>query len=230
MTVLGVAGSQGCLLTRDYPLADATASVAELLTLISQRDSTAWEEIVRRYGSIVFATVRSFRLQDADVLDAVQMTWLRLAENAHRVQYPERLAGWLATTARREALRIQRQHSKHTLIPAEAVTENVADPAAGPEQRVIHHETQRILRDVIAELSPLRRSLLRTLFIDNPQRYTEVAHTVGIPLGGIGPTRARALQQLRRRLDELGLGPETTPQQTLLPRCRARHRVLSDHT
>ncbi|MDQ4020382.1 MAG: hypothetical protein M3257_01845 [Actinomycetota bacterium] len=53
--------------------------------------------------------MRSFRLQEADALDAVQMTWLRLAENAHRVQFPEKLGGWLATTARRECLRIQRQ-------------------------------------------------------------------------------------------------------------------------
>jgi RNA polymerase sigma factor (sigma-70 family) len=210
MTVQNVACSRG-FLTRDYTRADATASVADLLTLISQRDSTAWEEIVHRYGSVVFATVRSFRLQDADVLDAVQMTWLRLAENAHRIQYPERLAGWLATTARREALHILRQHVKQSVIPTETVAENVTDPTAGPEQRVIHRETQRILRDVVAELSPLRCSLLRTLFSDNPRCYNEAARTVGIPLGGIGPTRARALQQLRRRLDELGLGPGITP-------------------
>ncbi|MGB6162447.1 MAG: sigma-70 family RNA polymerase sigma factor, partial [Pseudonocardiaceae bacterium] len=82
----------------------ATPSVADLLLGISDRDPAAWEEIVRRYGKFVSVTVRSFRLQDADALDAVQMTWLRLAENAHRVQLPERLGGWLATTARRECL------------------------------------------------------------------------------------------------------------------------------
>jgi RNA polymerase sigma factor (sigma-70 family) len=211
MTVRNDACSRGFVLTPDYPRAKATASVADLLTLISQRESSAWEEIIHRYGSVVFAAVRSFRLQDADVLDAVQMTWVRLAENAHRIQYPERLGGWLATTARREALHILRQHAKHTLIPAETVAENVTDPAAGPEQRVIHRETQRILRNLVAELSPLRRSLLRALFSDNPRCYNEAARTVGIPLGGIGPTRARALQQLRRRIDELGVEPGITP-------------------
>jgi RNA polymerase sigma factor (sigma-70 family) len=161
MTVLDTADS---LLTHDYPRIDATTSVADLLQLISEGDSTAWEEIIRRYGSIVVATVRSFRLQDADTLDAVQMTWLRLVENAPRVQYPQRLAGWLATTARREALHILRQQAKHTLIPTDTVAENLADPATGPEQRLIHRETQQMLRDLIAELPPLRRTLLRTLF------------------------------------------------------------------
>jgi RNA polymerase sigma factor (sigma-70 family) len=208
MTVLDTAGS---LLTHDYPRIDATTSVADLLQLISEGDSTAWEEIIRRYGSIVLATVRSFRLQDADTLDAVQMTWLRLVENATRVQYPQRLAGWLATTARREALHILRHQAKRTLIPTDTVAENLADPTAGPEQRLIHRETQQMLKDLIAELPPLRRTLLRTLFTDNPPHYTEIAHTLGIPSGGIGPTRARTLQQLRRKLYNLKLEPGTTP-------------------
>jgi DNA-directed RNA polymerase specialized sigma24 family protein len=72
----------------------------------------------------------------------------------------------------------------------------------GPEQCVIDAETSRTLWKLVAELSPRRRTLLRTLFTDDPRSYAEVAHAAGIPLGGIGPTRARALQQLRRRLNE----------------------------
>lgn len=192
---------------REDESAWSQADVADLLLRARDGESAAWEEIVRRYSSVVFATVRSFRLQDADVFDAVQMTWLRLAENSHRVQYPERLAGWLATTARRECLHILRQQAKHTPAPADAVAENVIDPGVGPEQRVIDRDTAQTLWRLVAELSPLRRTLLRALFTDNPRPYTEVARTAGIPAGGIGPTRARALQQLRRRLDEYGLGP-----------------------
>ncbi|MGH3906596.1 MAG: RNA polymerase sigma factor [Pseudonocardiaceae bacterium] len=77
----------------------------------------------------------------------------------------------------------------------------------GPEQRVIDADTAQTLWSLVAELSPLRRTLLRALFTDNPRPYTEIARSAGIPPGEIGPTRARALQQLRRRLDESGLGP-----------------------
>src|SRR5918998_4388207 len=73
----------------------ATDSMTDLLLWIRDGDPAAWDEILRRYGKLVSTTVRSFRLQEADALDAVQMTWLRLAENAHRVQFPERLGGWL---------------------------------------------------------------------------------------------------------------------------------------
>lgn len=181
-------------------------SIEDLLARARDGDSGAWEEIVRRYSNVVFATVRSFRLQDADVLDAVQMTWLRLAENVHRVQCPDRLAGWLATTARRECLHILRQQAKHAPTLVDVMTESVADPCIGPEQRVIDGDMRRTLWNLVAELPPLRRMLLRALFTDNPRPYTEVARTAGIPPGGIGPTRKRALQQLRRRLDEHGIG------------------------
>lgn len=195
--------------TPDKP-ADATKSesVDDLLSRARDGDSGAWEEIVRRYSSVVFATVRSFRLQDADVCDAVQMTWLRLAENVHQVQFPDRLAGWLATTARRECLHMLRQQAKQFPEPAEKVAENAIDPQVGPEQRVIEGDTARKLWKLVAELSPVRRTVLRALFADNPCPTAEAARAARIPPGAIGPTRKRALQQLRRRLNEQGLGPE----------------------
>ncbi|MGH4022926.1 MAG: RNA polymerase sigma factor [Pseudonocardiaceae bacterium] len=183
----------------------ATPSVSDLLLRAGEGDATAWEEIVRRYGRLVLAKVRSFRLQEADALDAVQMTWLRLAENYHRVQSPEHLGGWLATTASRECLRILRHQAKQTPTCAEAVAYDVADPALGPEQHVINADTARLLRNLVTELPPRGRSLLRALFADNPRPYAEIAHTTGIPIGSIGPIRARALERLRWMLDERGL-------------------------
>jgi RNA polymerase sigma factor (sigma-70 family) len=149
---------------------DATPSGTDLLLRIGKGDPATWEEIVRRYGKIVSVTVRSFRLQDADALDAVQMTWLRLAENAHQVQLPERLGGWLTTTARRECLGILRHRVKLASQPFDAVTETVADPSVGPEQRVIDADTAQTLWKLVDELPPRRRTLLRALFTDNPRR------------------------------------------------------------
>lgn len=185
--------------------ADAPDSVACLLDRIHQGDAAAWDEIVHRYRKLVMTTVRSFRLQEADALDAVQMTWLRLAENTHRIQFPERLGGWLATTARRECLHILRQVKP---VPGlvDVTPDTVADPSIGPEQHVIDADTVQTLRQLVAELPPLRRTLVRMLFTDHPRSYAEVARCAGIPPGGIGPTRARALRQLRDRLCEQGLG------------------------
>jgi RNA polymerase sigma factor (sigma-70 family) len=191
--------------TRSCTSVDATGSVADRLSRASDGDPIAWDEVLRRYGNLVSATVRSFQMQDADALDAVQMTWLRLAENTHRVQFPERLGGWLVTTARRECLRILRQSNPTPDLRPDTVIDRSMDP----EQRVIDADTTRRLWNMVAELPPRRRTLLRALFTDQPRPYGEVARTAGIPQGAIGPTRARALQQLRVRLNDHGLGPDT---------------------
>jgi DNA-directed RNA polymerase specialized sigma24 family protein len=46
------------------------------------------------------------------------------------------------------------------------------------------------------------------LFTDNPRSYATIARITEIPLGGIGPTRARTLRQLRDKLDEHELRPD----------------------
>jgi RNA polymerase sigma factor (sigma-70 family) len=185
---------------------NTTPDTAALLLAARQGDQSAWEEIVLRYGGIVSAAVRSFRLQDADALDAIQMTWLRLMTNLHRVRDPAKLSGWLATTARRECLSVIRQ-SKRIAYRDEATFDTVPDASVGPEQHFLAAETALALRSLVAEL-PLRgRTLLWALFSDSPRPYAEIARTTGIPVGSIGPTRARALRQLQWMLDERGLRP-----------------------
>src|SRR3954449_9126551 len=110
----------------------ATLSMDELLARAARRDPSAWEEIMSRHNGVVWARVRSFRLQDADASDAVQMTWLQLAANCGRIQHPDRLAGWLATTATRECLQILR-HSNRTAT-VDYLADTLTDPAAGPER------------------------------------------------------------------------------------------------
>jgi len=193
-----------------YTHTGVTPSVADLLRRAENGDQAAWAEILLRHGKRVFATVRSFRLQEADALDAVQMTWLRLAEHAHEIRDPEQLGGWLATTARRECLSILR-HAQRTPSAGKAALEAVADPFVGPEQCVINADVTRRLWDLVSELSPRRQTLLRALFTDHPRPYAEVARSCEIPPGGIGPTRARALAQLRDKLEQHGFRPGRRP-------------------
>ena len=49
----------------------------------------------------------------------------------------------------------------------------------------------------LAELPEGRRELLLLLLVDPPLAYEEISRRLGIPIGSIGPTRARAFAQLR---------------------------------
>src|ERR1700679_4276128 len=83
-------------------------TLSELIRAASAGDQDAWSEIVGRFSGLVWATARAHRLTQAQAADVTQTTWLRLVENLDRIQDPERLGAWLATTARHECLRLIR--------------------------------------------------------------------------------------------------------------------------
>ncbi|HEX4247265.1 MAG TPA: sigma-70 family RNA polymerase sigma factor [Pseudonocardia sp.] len=178
-------------------------TTTELLCAAREGDAAAWEQLVRRFEPVLASVVRPYRLQEADARDAIQRTWLRLFEHHRQLREPEALPGWLATTARRECLRIL--NGRPAAEPLAAV-ETFVDPSADVEQRVVNAMTARRLRELMTHLHPRARALMYALFDDNPPGYAELARRTGIPVGSIGPTRARALRQLRALFGEASAG------------------------
>jgi RNA polymerase sigma factor (sigma-70 family) len=170
-----------------------------LLDAAGRGDERAWAEVVHRYGGLVAATVRNFRLQDADAADAEQRTWLRLVEHHRRLHDPEHLGGWLATTASRECLAILR--GRRCVVDL-ADLDTVADERGDVEQQVLDADEAARLWNVVTLLPPRGRAVVRALFAEERRPYAEVARDTGIPVGSLGPTRARVLRQLRALLDE----------------------------
>ncbi|GAA4685276.1 sigma-70 family RNA polymerase sigma factor [Pseudonocardia yuanmonensis] len=187
------------------PTAAAPPSEPDLLVRLAAGDPVAWRDVVTRYERLVRSRVRGFRLQPADADDAVAATWLRLAQNADRINDVDRLPGWLSTVAGRECLRIL-DRAAHAGVPVEDAGVAVAEPTPGPEQRAVDADIARELRALVADLPRRRRLLIAALFGEDSWSYERISRVTGIPTGSIGPTRARALDQLRRLAVERGLG------------------------
>jgi RNA polymerase sigma factor (sigma-70 family) len=169
----------------------------QLLRSAAGGDERAWTEIVQRYRDLVSAVVRSHRLQDADAHDAEQRTWLRLVEHRHAVRDPQRLGGWLATTASRECLRIMRESRAVVSDELDAVP----DPDRTVEDRVVDADTVSRLWTIVAALPPRGRTIMMELFAEEPRPYADVARDTGIPIGSLGPSRARLIHRVRRSFD-----------------------------
>ncbi|HEY5880865.1 MAG TPA: sigma-70 family RNA polymerase sigma factor [Nakamurella sp.] len=158
----------------------------------------AWDQLVQRYMPLVISVVRTFRLTSKDVEDVSQTVWLRLVEHIDTIREPRALPGWIATTARHEAIRVQR--GKSQACPVDPVAGGPLDRNAESidmDDRLLTAERHQALVDGLAELSPNHRQLLELLVIDPPLSYQEIGGRLGIPVGSIGPTRARALARLR---------------------------------
>jgi RNA polymerase sigma factor (sigma-70 family) len=179
---------------------------ATLLERAAEGDQFAWRRLIDKYDGVVRSVAGSFRLQSADVFDVAQNTWLRLVQNVHTIRDPERLPGWLAVTATRESLAVLRKASRHDLVPTIDETPD-RDPVVDSETSVTSRDAARDLWAVVAELPPRQQILVVALFREELDSYNDVAARCAMPIGSIGPTRARALAQLRRNLDERGMGP-----------------------
>jgi len=186
-------------------VADTDAS--DLVGAALGGDEASWEALVQRYSGLVWSVARGYRLGAADAADVFQTTWLRLTENLSRISNPGQVGAWLATTARHEALRIARGVTR--MIPADEATLvalGLVDDYS-PERAALDAEQAKLDADRAArlwhafgELSARCRALLRVLISTPPPSYAEVAAALDIPVGSIGPTRARCLRRLLERL------------------------------
>ena len=140
-----------------------------------------------------------------DAAEVSQTTWLRLAEHIDRLQDPSKVGGWLATTARHESLRVLRGAGRQ--IPMGDDMPEPASPAAAIDEELLRSERDSMLWQAFSRLPARDRSLLRLLISDPMPSYEEIGAALGMPVGSIGPTRARCLERLRREAELLELAP-----------------------
>lgn len=175
-----------------------TVDVAELLQAAARGDQQAWDRLVDRYMALVISVIRKYRLSDKDAEDVSQTVWLRLVEYIDRIREPRALPGWIATTTKNEALR---------LLKAKSLVDPTNPSAGGPldvdtdsvelDDSLLREERHQAILAGLAELEPHQRRLLELLVADPPLSYQEISRRTGMPVGSIGPTRARCLARLK---------------------------------
>jgi len=172
--------------------------IGELLARVDTGDEAAWDELVERFAGLVWSVARSYRLSAASTEDVVQTVWLRLAEYCNRIREPERLASWLATATRHEALRVIRGHQR--MVPHAEFGDRSDSTSLSIEDVIVDGVTLSAVLDAFARLPAADQQLLRLLCTVPPLDYQTIAEMLGRSIGSIGPSRARSLDKLRRLL------------------------------
>lgn len=174
------------------------AALVFLVKAAASGDQQAWNSLVERFASTVWAIARGHRLNSADAADVFQTTWLRLLEHLDRIEHPERVGAWLATTARRECLRVLRIAGRQAAKGDDFDLLPDPDSSRSPDRDLVSSERRHLINQLVDQLPVRSQLLLRLLSADSPLSYREISEALGMPIGSIGPTRARALEQLRR--------------------------------
>lgn len=190
----------------------------QLVTRAADGDEAAWQRLVELFSGLVWSVTRAFRLANADAADVFQTTWLRLAEHIRRIDHPDRVGAWLATAARRECLQYLRSSGR--AIPTDDLDRLEGTPVLDnpTEEAILEAEREQedaaravALWRAMGRLPARCHELLRVLMASPPPSYAEVAAALGLPVGSIGPTRARCLQTLREKLAASGIRDSSSP-------------------
>jgi RNA polymerase sigma factor (sigma-70 family) len=175
------------------------ASDGQLAAEAMAGDSASWEELVRRFGPRLHRIAGAHGLDDATAADVVQTTWLRALERLHMLRDLAAVGGWLTTIARRESITVVRGRSRERLVDTYDYID-APDDGRTPEDEITALEQKAQVRAALCRLPQRDRQLLTLLMASRAPSYTAASAALNMPVGSIGPTRARSLAALRREL------------------------------
>jgi RNA polymerase sigma factor (sigma-70 family) len=181
---------------------------ASLVARCRNGDAAAWTLLVHRYQRLVYAIVTRAGLDAHAAADVFQTVFARLVEHLPRIAEPSRLQAWIVTTSKREAL-LQRRLGLRAVSMTRDDDEHddgaapewdITDDALLPEDQLGELQQAHRLRLGLERLDARCRDLLRLLFAeaDDAPAYEEIARRMDMPVGSIGPTRARCVAKLRQ--------------------------------
>lgn len=174
---------------------------ARLFVAYREGDEAKMADLVQILTPILWHTVRGVRLDSATAEDVLQTVWLTLVRKADTISEPQAVLQWLVVTTRREAWRVAKTAARVRPEDLESLVghDQAPSPESVEDDVVAAQDGQRLWQHV-RRLPERCQALLRVIaFADRPD-YAEIARTLGMPQGSIGPTRGRCLAKLRHAL------------------------------
>jgi len=172
----------------------------DLIRACRSGDARAWERLLDKYERLVYSISLNYGLTTDDAADVTQITFTILLQNLNTLPDEIHLSSWLATVARRHTWRLLARNRREAVNPDEDLAGN--EILGGIVDNRERWEQVEWLNHGLSLLDERCRQLLLALYFDAEQpSYAHVANQLNMPLGSIGPTRARCLEQMKRNLD-----------------------------
>ncbi len=158
-------------------------------------DEAAWRRLIAAHAPLVYAVARKQGLREDQCDDVAQSIFSALARRIGSIRDAQALPAWLITSTKRESWRIRR-----ATMQTDA---SAPEPAADDHRTMERLESMHQVRRGLDELGGRCKELLTLLFLaDGAPDYQQISRTLDIPVGSIGPTRARCLAKLAEILTD----------------------------
>lgn len=177
----------------------------ELVERARGGDESAWETIVYKYQNLLYSIPLRAGLRRDLAADVLQEVFTTLFQKIETLEKPEFLRAWLVTTTQHKTIHLIHRETRGKPKSIDELESTVGfeviDPTLSPDERLIQLEEEKQIEDALAAIDERCRRLLTLLYLDRHRTpYAEIARMLDIPLGSIGPTRARCLEKLIKLL------------------------------
>jgi RNA polymerase sigma factor (sigma-70 family) len=168
-------------------------------------DATAVDDLVTAMTPILWHVVRAYGHDRQSAEDVIATTWLGFVRLHQTIQDPKAVASWLITSARRGAAEHARKARRASPVEDEKLAAVLPDVESAEALAVLDDDAARLWR-AVASVDERCRKLLRVIaFMERPD-YQSLSQELDMPVGSIGPTRARCLAKVRNALTNEGGG------------------------
>jgi RNA polymerase sigma-70 factor, ECF subfamily len=169
---------------------------AELVARVGDGDTAALRELYERFGSILFGMALRIAGDRQAAEECTQDVFVSVWQRARDYE-PERAAvsTWLITIARNRAVDYVRRRAARPADPY-AEVEPTDDPSADVADTVAAAETSRRMAAALAELPHAQREVLILAYFQGLS-HSEIADSLGLPLGTVKGRTRLALDRLR---------------------------------
>ena len=187
-----------------------TLSAVEVDEVLVKRaqggDTAAFDELVRRYTSIVYRVLYKILRHDEDTQDALQDTFVSAYRALPRFRQDARFSTWIYRIATNAAL-MKARARKSNMVSLDHPSEDpdaqsaweLPDWSATPDEEIMTGETRRIMEDAIQALPPEQRAAF-VLHDIQDLSSAETAQAMGITVSAVNSRLHRARVFLRDRI------------------------------
>ena len=177
----------------------------DLIRRCREGNAGAWHQLLNKYERLVYSIALRYGLSRDDAADIAQITFTILIQSLDSLAEDSRLGPWLATVARRHTWRLlerNRREAASERLEDTDIAESAVLLGKSDVESIEHWELTEWLDAGLSKISENCRRLLLALYFQ-PERssYAEVAERLDMPIGSIGPSRARCIKRLKQMLN-----------------------------
>lgn len=174
-------------------VADQQTDEELIRTCREGKDPQAWSELIRRYQRLIYSVAYRLCPNSEDCDDVFQRVCIEFYQSLDKIRDDRTVPAWLITVTRRMSYAVLRKRQ-----PTVSIDE--LEFASAESVRAIEEEFA--VEQAVAGLPDRCRRLIEMLYFDEEEpTYDDISRQMGMPVSSIGPTRARCLDKLKKKLE-----------------------------